>query len=60
VLTGNNPSTVPGVHEGDPKKPRPARRDALRMISMALQAGEDALVGRRLREVLNEARRSAA
>jgi len=60
VLTGNNPSTVPGVHEGDPKNPRPARPDALRIISMTLQPGEDALIGRRLREVLNEARRSAA
>jgi len=60
VLTGNNPSTVPGVHEGDPKNPRPARPDALRIISMTLQPGEDALIGRRLREVLNEARGSAA
>jgi L-seryl-tRNA(Ser) seleniumtransferase len=59
VLTGNNPSTVPGVHEGDPKNPRPPRPDALRIISMTLQPGEDALVGRRLREVLNAARKNA-
>jgi len=32
----------------------------LRIISMTLQPGEDILVGRRLREVLNEARKSAA
>jgi hypothetical protein len=58
VLTGNNPSTVPGVHEGDPKTPRPPRPDALRIISMTLQSGEDVLVGRRLREVLSEARKA--
>jgi L-seryl-tRNA(Ser) seleniumtransferase len=57
VLTGNNPSTVPGVHESDPKTPRP-RPDALRIISMTLQPGEDVLVGRRLREVLSEARKA--
>jgi len=60
ALTANNPSTVPGVHEGDPKNPRPARPDALRIISMTLQPGEDIIVGRRLREILNEARKSAA
>jgi len=60
VLTASNPSTVPGVHEGDPKNPRPSRPDALRIISMTLQPGEEVLVGRRLREVLNEARKSAA
>jgi uncharacterized pyridoxal phosphate-dependent enzyme len=60
VLTANNPSTVPGVHEGDPKMPRPVRPDSLRIISMTLQPGEEVLVGRRLREVLNEARKSAA
>jgi L-seryl-tRNA(Ser) seleniumtransferase len=58
VLTGNNPSTVPGVHEGDPKTPRLPRPDALRIISMTLQPGEDVLVGRRLREVLSEARKA--
>jgi L-seryl-tRNA(Ser) seleniumtransferase len=58
VLTGNNPSTVPGVQEGDPKTPRPYRPDALRIVSMTLQPGEDVLVGRRLREVLNEARKA--
>jgi len=58
VLTGNNPSTVPGVHEGDPKTPRPPRPDALRIISMTLQPGEEVVVGRRLREVLNEARKA--
>lgn len=60
VLTANNPSTVPGVHEGDPKMPRPARPDSLRIISMTLQPGEEVLVGRRLRAVLSEARKSAA
>ena len=60
VLTASNPSTVPGVHEGNPKIPRPVRPDILRIISMTLQPGEELLVGRRLREVLNDARKSAA
>ncbi|HYM05741.1 MAG TPA: hypothetical protein VEU11_04215, partial [Terriglobales bacterium] len=45
VLTASNPSTVPGVHEGDPKMPRPPRPDALRIVSLTLQPGEDVLVG---------------
>ncbi len=61
VLTGNNPSTVPGLRiAGDPKTPRPPRVNALRIISMTLQPGEELLVGRRLREVLGEARKAAA
>jgi hypothetical protein len=40
------------------RPPRPPRPDALRIISMTLQAGEDVLVGRRLREVLSEARKA--
>jgi uncharacterized pyridoxal phosphate-dependent enzyme len=59
VLTASNPSTVPAVHEGDPKNPRPARPDSLRIISMTLQSGEDVLVGRRLREILSEAKKGA-
>jgi L-seryl-tRNA(Ser) seleniumtransferase len=62
VLTPTNPSMVPGVHEGDPNAPRRAGSGAaprLRIVSLTLQAGEELLVGRRLREVLLEARKQA-
>lgn len=61
VLTNNNPSTVPGVHiERDPKAPaRPRRPDTLRIVSLTLQPGEELIVGRRIREVLMEARKAA-
>ena len=58
VLTSNNPSLVPAVREGyeDPKAPK--SRDQLEIVSMTLQQGEDLIVGKRLREILNGARRS--
>jgi len=61
TLTNNNPSTVPGVRiAGDPKAPpRVGRPDALRIVALTLQPGEDVIVGRRIREVLLEARKSA-
>jgi L-seryl-tRNA(Ser) seleniumtransferase len=55
VLTANNPSLVPAVTGGDGKSPR--RNDAIRIISMTLQPGEDLIVGQRLRQILNEARK---
>jgi L-seryl-tRNA(Ser) seleniumtransferase len=62
VLTASNPSLVPAVHEGDPKggskSERPQRPDQLRIVSMTLQPGEEMLVGRRLREILNGARKA--
>jgi L-seryl-tRNA(Ser) seleniumtransferase len=61
VLTNNNPSTVPGLHiERDPKAPTPAPRpDSLRIVALTLQPGEEMIVGRRIREVLTEARKNA-
>jgi uncharacterized pyridoxal phosphate-dependent enzyme len=56
VLTASNPSLVPAVTEGDPKAPRTNR---LQIISMTMQPGEELIVGRRLREILNTARKSA-
>ena len=50
VLTANNPSLVPAVRHGEPKSPR--RSDQIRIISMTLQAGEDLILGRRLRDIL--------
>ena len=55
VLTASNPSLVPAVSEGDPKTPRTNR---LQIISVTMQAGEELIVGRRLREILNAARKN--
>jgi uncharacterized pyridoxal phosphate-dependent enzyme len=55
VLTNNNPSIVAAVREGaGPKHEAP--KNQLEIVSMTLQAGEDLIVARRLREVLNGAR----
>jgi uncharacterized pyridoxal phosphate-dependent enzyme len=52
VLTNNNPSMVAAVREGeDPKHEAP--KNQLEIISMTLQTGEDLIVARRLREILN-------
>ena len=55
VLTANNPSMVPAVYGGDRKTPR--GNDAIRIISMTMQPGEDLMVGQRLRQILNQARK---
>jgi hypothetical protein len=57
VLTSSNPSLVPAVREGyeDPKAPK--SRDRIEIVSMTLQPGEDLIVGKRLRDILNVARR---
>ncbi len=60
VLTNSNPSLVPAVREGsggdnnDPKHEPP--KNQLEIVSMTLQNGEDLVVARRLREILNSAR----
>jgi uncharacterized pyridoxal phosphate-dependent enzyme len=56
VLTASNPSLVPAVVGRDPKTPRENR---LQIISMTIQPGEELVVGRRLREILNAARKGA-
>jgi seryl-tRNA(Sec) selenium transferase len=61
VLTNSNPSTVPGIHiqrdpKGTPPSPRP---DSLRIVALTLQSGEEVIVGKRIREVLSEARKNA-
>jgi L-seryl-tRNA(Ser) seleniumtransferase len=56
VLTASNPSLVPAVNGRDPKTPRENR---LQIISMTMQSGEELIVGRRLREILNAARKGA-
>ena len=59
VLTNSNPSLVSAVHEGDPKGPRHEEPNRLEIISSTLEAGEDLIVGKRLRDILNEARKNA-
>jgi L-seryl-tRNA(Ser) seleniumtransferase len=60
VLTASNPSLVPAVAEGDKDdKKTPRRRDRIQIISMTLQPGEDLVVGKRLRDILNQARKGA-
>jgi L-seryl-tRNA(Ser) seleniumtransferase len=56
VLTASNPSLVPAVAGRDSKTPRENR---LQIISMTMQPGEELIVGRRLREILNTARKKA-
>ena len=57
VLTSSNPSLVPAVTEHhDNKTPPP---NLLQIISKTLQPGEELIVGRRLREILNAARKNA-
>jgi len=58
VLTNSNPSLVPAVRSSeDPKHEAP--KNQLEIVSMTLQAGEDLIVGRRLREILNRAKSSS-
>lgn len=55
VLTNSNPSLVSAVQEGGGKKHK-APPNQLEIVSMTLQDGEDLIIGRRLREILNTAR----
>jgi L-seryl-tRNA(Ser) seleniumtransferase len=57
VLTASNPSLVAAVSEHQDRKTPP--QNQLQIVSMTLQQGEDLIVGRRLREILNTARKGA-
>jgi len=57
VLTSSNPSLVPAVHEGYENPKAAKRADRIEIVSMTLQSNEDLIVGKRLREILNEARK---
>ena len=59
VLTSNNPSMVSAVVEGDPKEIREPEPNLLQIISITLQDGEELIVGRRLRQILGDARKRA-
>src|SRR3974390_1648518 len=64
VLGIDNPSLVSAVHEGvDKPKPNPKElkeQNHIELVSMTIQPGEEMIVGQRLREILNDARRKAA
>jgi uncharacterized pyridoxal phosphate-dependent enzyme len=60
VLTASNPSLVPAVKRAGDHNSKTLRENKLQIISMTMQRGEDLIVGRRLREILNTARKNAA
>lgn len=56
VLGPDNPSGIPGIHEGNPNKKELKEPDHLELVSMTIQPGEEIIVGRRLRSILLAAR----
>jgi L-seryl-tRNA(Ser) seleniumtransferase len=63
VLGADNPSLVPAVREGMQKPTRKERRqevDHIELVSMTIQAGEEMIVGQKLREILGAARKGKA
>lgn len=60
VLTRSNPSMVRAVEEGDSGDTKsPKSGDRVEIVSMTLQAGEELVLGKRLREILSKARKAA-
>jgi L-seryl-tRNA(Ser) seleniumtransferase len=59
VAGADNPSIVPAVREGNPKKSdqRPERMK-LELVSSTIQPNEVLIVGQRIRELLNAARKA--
>ena len=60
TLTGSNPSAVPRNTNRSANSARPRRPSRMQIISMTLQPGEDLIVGNRLRQVLEAARKQNA
>jgi L-seryl-tRNA(Ser) seleniumtransferase len=58
VLTNSNPSMVRAAEEGHDAK-HEAPKNQMEIVSMTLEEGEDLIVGRRLREILDTARTRA-
>ena len=58
VLTSSNPSMVPVLAERHDSK-TPKSRDRIEIVSMTLQPGEELILGKRLREILMQARKKA-
>jgi len=62
VAGADNPSIVPAVHEGNPKqssKEEPEGRK-LELVSATIQPNEVLIVGQRIRELLNAARKAVS
>ena len=68
VLINNNPSAVPGVEEQAPKQKagiRPGKggrgpsAETLQILSLNIEPGQELIIGKRLRDILREARQQA-
>jgi seryl-tRNA(Sec) selenium transferase len=60
VLTNSNPSGVlDRIRDNDPNRQRRERPNQVQIISMTLQPGEDLIVGNRLRQILDKARKQS-
>jgi seryl-tRNA(Sec) selenium transferase len=60
VLTNSNPSGVLArIRDNDPKRQRREHPNQVQIISMTLQPGEDLIVGNRLRQILDKARKQS-
>ncbi|MHB1938393.1 MAG: aminotransferase class V-fold PLP-dependent enzyme [Acidobacteriaceae bacterium] len=59
VLTDSNPSGVLARLKNDSTRHRRSHPNPLQIVSMTLQPGEDLIVGNRLRQVLNKARKQS-
>jgi L-seryl-tRNA(Ser) seleniumtransferase len=69
VLINNNSSAVPGVEEEAPKQRagfrtgkggRGPSADTLQIISLNIEPGQELIIGKRLRDILKEARQQAS
>jgi len=61
VMGGSNPSGVLGRLRNTTAARRQSNRPArMQIVSMTLQPGEDLIVGNRLRQILNKARKQAS
>ena len=62
VLGTDNPSLVTAVREGNPNPTAKERKkpDHIELVSMTIKPGEEMIVGRRLRALLNAAQRKKA
>src|SRR6202047_4180332 len=61
VAGADNPSIVPAVHEGNPKRSsgeEQAERQKLELVSSTIQPNEVLIVGQRIRELLSTARKA--
>jgi L-seryl-tRNA(Ser) seleniumtransferase len=60
VLGADNPSLVKAVREGNPNRKELKEPDHIELVSMTIQAGEEIIVGKRLRAILSAAQKKAA